>query len=87
MQATVRVKPGARLVLYTDGLIERRRQPIDVGFDRLAHAATQNGAADIDAWCQGLVATMTHGETLADDVAVACLELRGPPGTTAHTQP
>ena len=87
VQATVTVKPGARLILYTDGLIERRRQPIDVGFDRLAHAATQNGAADIDAWCQGLVASMTQGETLADDVAVACLELRGPQGTTRHTPP
>ena len=81
------VKPGARLVLYTDGLIERRRQPIDVGFERLAQAAAQNGAADIGAWCQELMATMTHGEILADDVAVACLELRGPQGTMGHTPP
>lgn len=78
-QATVAVKPGARLVLYTDGLIERRTEAIDVGFDRLARAAGQNLALDIDAWCQGLLTAMTQGETLADDVALACIELRGLP--------
>jgi hypothetical protein len=38
----VTVKPGTRLVLYTDGLIERRAEPIDAGFGRLARAAGQN---------------------------------------------
>lgn len=32
--------PGSTLVLYTDGLIEARDQPIDTGFDTLRrHAA------------------------------------------------
>ena len=79
-QASVTVKPGARLVLYTDGLIERRREPIDVGFARLAEAAGQNLALDIDTWCQGLLTAMTQGETLADDVALACIELHALPG-------
>ena len=76
-QATVTVKPGARLVLYTDGLIERRTEPIDVGFARLARAAGQNLDLDIAAWCDGLLSALTQGETLADDVALACIELRG----------
>lgn len=37
-QATVRYTPGATLVLYTDGLIERRGEDIDQGLHRLAHS-------------------------------------------------
>ncbi|MFF4117359.1 PP2C family protein-serine/threonine phosphatase [Streptomyces sp. NPDC001714] len=35
-QASLPYKPGDTLVLYTDGLIERRDQDIDVGLDQLA---------------------------------------------------
>jgi PAS domain S-box-containing protein len=78
-QATVTVQPGARLVLYTDGLIERRAEPIDAGFDRLAQAARRSRDRDIGAWCQSLLTALTQGEILADDVALACIELRGLP--------
>ena len=78
-QASLTVEPGARLVLYTDGLIERRTEPIDDGFARLARTAGQNPALEVGAWCQSLLDALTQGETLADDVALACIELRGLP--------
>jgi PAS domain S-box-containing protein len=34
--------PGSSLILYTDGLIERRRESIDVGLERLLAAAARN---------------------------------------------
>ena len=34
-----RIDPGSDVVLYTDGLIERRGESLDVGLDRLADAA------------------------------------------------
>ena len=37
------VQPGAVLLLYTDGLVERRNAPIDVGLDRLADAVRRHG--------------------------------------------
>ena len=37
-QATVSYTPGATLVLYTDGLIERRGEDIDHGLHRLTHS-------------------------------------------------
>jgi GAF domain-containing protein len=77
-QATAKVPDGTRLVLYTDGLIEQRGEPIDIAFDQLAAAASRP-VADIQAWCEGLVETMTAGHVLADDVAVACIGLNGPP--------
>lgn len=40
-EATTRIEPGACLLLYTDGLIERRGQVIDEGLDHLAFTAAQ----------------------------------------------
>src|SRR3954451_14631401 len=37
---TVELPPNATLILYPDGLIERRPEPITVGIERLVRAAT-----------------------------------------------
>ena len=77
-QARITVPLRSRLVLYTDGLIERRRQPLDTGFEQLARAVGELPAGDPSASCDRLLSVMTGGETLADDVAVACIDLNGP---------
>ena len=77
-QARIMVPLPSRLVLYTDGLIERRRQPLDTGFEQLARAVGELPAGDPRASCDRLLSVMTGGQTLADDVAVACIDLTGP---------
>ncbi|WP_281897857.1 SpoIIE family protein phosphatase [Phytohabitans aurantiacus] len=77
-QAQVVAPPTAMLVWYSDGLIERRHQVIDVGLDRLATAASELAGADPQAWCDQLLRAMTHGYTVTDDIVVACLYLDGP---------
>ena len=53
--STVDFRPGAVLCLYTDGLVERRDQPIDEGIARLCAAVT---AQDPEAACAAVMAAM-----------------------------
>jgi PAS domain S-box-containing protein len=55
--------PGSTLVLYTDGLIERRDATLDEGFERLGRAIA-NAPDDPDGLCDHIV-----GELLPDDPA------------------
>ena len=77
-QAAITVPPAARLVLYTDGLVERRGRSIDDGFGRLARVVGELPAGHTASACDRLLILMTHGDTLSDDVAVICIDLNGP---------
>ncbi|MET8090208.1 GAF domain-containing SpoIIE family protein phosphatase [Micromonospora sp. NPDC005220] len=57
--------PGAALIFYTDGLVERRNELIDTGIERLADAV-QSGPAD--ALCDHIMATAE--EDPSDDIAL-----------------
>jgi GAF domain-containing protein/anti-sigma regulatory factor (Ser/Thr protein kinase) len=69
--------PGATIVLYTDGLIERRRESIDVGLERLAHEVAEVGAVDSD-WCERLTDRLV-GLSGHDDIAVLAVQLVAEP--------
>ncbi|MEU9348337.1 SpoIIE family protein phosphatase [Streptomyces sp. NPDC048278] len=69
--AEFQLEPGDRLLLYTDGLVERPGEDIDAGLDRLAAAALAAGPGSLDA----LLAAMLAGER-RDDVCV--LDIRVP---------
>jgi DNA-binding response OmpR family regulator len=65
------IPAGATLVLYTDGLVERRDEPIDAGIERLM-AAAAFPEPDLDAYCERLVRTVGPASPL-DDIAVVAL--------------
>jgi serine phosphatase RsbU (regulator of sigma subunit) len=62
------VEPGNRLVMYSDGLVERRGEAIDDGIDRLAKTLARAG----DASASGIRAAMEWGDT-HDDVTIVTL--------------
>ncbi|MEU5562832.1 SpoIIE family protein phosphatase [Micromonospora musae] len=66
--------PGATLVFYTDGLIERRDATIDEGLAALADVAAQVDE-DLDRFCERLLVQLTPPE-INDDVAVVVLRRR-----------
>jgi len=61
--------PGAALLLYTDGLVERRDVPIESRLDELAAAAARAGG-DLDALCDGVLAGVLGDAEPVDDVAL-----------------
>jgi PAS domain S-box-containing protein len=67
-QATATLPPGSTLLLYTDGLVERRGQSIDVGIK--AAAAVLAGARSVTpAMCASQLAGQLIGAAHDDDVA------------------
>ena len=77
-EAECRLEAGAVLTLYTDGLIERRGESLDAGFDRLT-AALEVGPDDLDALADHLVEQLVGHTAQADDVALLLLRPRGGP--------
>ncbi len=75
----IAIPPGSTLLLYTDGLIERRGESFDVGLDRLTQAVTQPAepghwlATDPDRLCDALLADFFTDTHPVDDVALLAL--------------
>ncbi|MFK3980661.1 SpoIIE family protein phosphatase [Micromonospora sp. NPDC050397] len=66
--------PGATLVLYTDGLVERRDVDIDQRLEALA-ASAATVEHDLDRFCDRLLAELAPPE-ITDDIAVVALRRR-----------
>jgi anti-anti-sigma factor len=69
-EASTRIEPGACLLLYTDGLIERRGQVIDEGLDHLAGTAAALCSEPPTTLLDGLLARALPDTGPADDVAL-----------------
>jgi hypothetical protein len=73
------VPPGTRIIVYTDGLVDRRGESVDVGIDRLVGAVAERvrGLAPDEA-CRDLVDHLLpskQGEEARDDVALVVVDL------------
>ncbi len=64
---TITVPSGATLLAYTDGLVERRRESLDVGLQRLYDSASAAGS--LEGLLDTIVTDLTHGGS-DDDTAV-----------------
>ena len=75
-ESTTVVQRGATVVLYTDGLVERREQPLQDGIDLLRAVLSDLAAdhLDLDALADALLARMVDGHA-EDDVALVAVRL------------
>ncbi|MFD5465659.1 PP2C family protein-serine/threonine phosphatase [Kitasatospora sp. NPDC127059] len=74
-EAVIRFAKGDTLVLYTDGLVERRREDIDTGLERLARVLTTNRSADPDALADTVLAELLPPGGATDDTALVVIRL------------
>ncbi|MEO3840110.1 SpoIIE family protein phosphatase [Streptomyces sp. B22F1] len=74
-EARVAFTEGCALVLYTDGLVERRNEDIDVGLARLADSIARHGAADPEQLADALLADLIPPTGLTDDTALVVVRL------------
>jgi PAS domain S-box-containing protein len=72
-EAVTQVEPGSLLLAYSDGLVEQRREPIDVGLQRLQALAVQLRCEPVEAITERIIAELTDDIDRRDDVVVLCL--------------
>ncbi|MGC0318771.1 PP2C family protein-serine/threonine phosphatase [Kitasatospora acidiphila] len=74
-QARQEFASGDTLVLYTDGLIERRREDIDVGLARLAHSLATHRALAPEQLADALLHDLLPVAGATDDTALVVIRL------------
>ncbi len=77
-EAEYPVHPGDTLLLFTDGLVERRRESINTGFDRLRDAF-RHAPTDVEALCDHVLERTVTEQASHDDIAVLAVRVLGPP--------
>jgi PAS domain S-box-containing protein len=77
-EARYRVPGRATLLLYTDGLIERRRQPLTAGIDKVAAVVQEGRATALEDLASGVMSDMAPETGFDDDVALLLYRHPGP---------
>ena len=76
-QARDMLAPGSIVLLYTDGLVERRGAALEVGLDRLA-SALADAPDDLERLGDHLLEALVGDQTVTDDVALILARIAGP---------
>jgi len=72
---TIAIPDGTALLLYTDGLVERRTESVDVGLRRLADHVGASRWATADDLCDAALDGALAGTDRRDDVCLLVVQL------------
>ncbi len=72
-ELVVELDPGTTIVLYTDGLIDRRDIALDEGMEQLLTAAGSDRGRPVEAVCRELIKALVPNEA-TDDIALLAME-------------
>ena len=71
---TIDLPAGGLLLLYTDGLVERRGEDIDAGLERLRSSVKAGSAYEV---CRDVMHDLIGNEAVADDIALLAVQRAG----------
>jgi anti-sigma regulatory factor (Ser/Thr protein kinase) len=69
------LKPGSTLVMFTDGLVERRGESLDEGLERLRQVVSE-GPSDLEDLCTHILTELIGDRPAGDDVALLAVRAR-----------
>jgi serine phosphatase RsbU (regulator of sigma subunit) len=76
-ESVIDLPPGTTVLLYTDGLVERRGSSLDEGMARLAGHLRELAGAPLDRLCDAVLERILDG-TPQDDVALVAVRVSAP---------
>ena len=76
-EAAFELVPGGGFLLYTDGLVERRRESIDVGLARLVEAVAAHAGASAQELVEAVPDAVAERGAVHDDICLLSFRLRG----------
>jgi serine phosphatase RsbU (regulator of sigma subunit) len=79
-EQVVTLTAGTTVLLYTDGLVERRDSDLDEGVHRLRAEVAHLAGRPLAELCDELLERLVQGKP-EDDVALVAIRLRGGPGS------
>ncbi len=82
-QASRHIAPGSLIVAYTDGLVERRGEVIDVGLERLRAIVASHRERPVDEIADAVLDGMVGDDAPGDDVAFVVLRRLPAPARTS----
>jgi PAS domain S-box-containing protein len=86
-QAQLTIPAQATLLLYTDGLVERRRRSLDDGIDQAANLIRDDSALDLDPLADQIMASLSPPGGYQDDVALLLYRHPAPLEVTIPADP
>ncbi len=69
------LSPGTVIVAYTDGIVERRSESLDVGLERLSEAVGTRARLPAATICDEVVRALVGDEVLDDDAGLVVIKL------------
>ncbi len=76
-ELALELRDDAAVILFTDGLVERRDENIDVGLERLRRAAADHRHDELDQLCRSLCDELVGPDGGPDDVCVLAMRRIG----------
>ena len=73
---TRRLSPGEVLILYTDGLVERRNRPLEEGTAALLELAAQAWNGNPEDLVDVIISQLASGPERSDDVALLAVSMK-----------